>query len=178
MEKKKKTIVLILSVVIIVATVVIIGVKFQNPKRYLTISVVGQGTTDPIPGVYSFANREKVNVIAYSFPGWELEGWSGDAGGNESSIIITMDSNKEIIANFTNILPIENYTLIIIVVGGGTTDPLPGVHEYRSWTFINVTAIPNPGWIFDYWSSGGVNGSQNPLIVPMNKNRTVTAFFK
>ena len=96
----------------------------------------------------------------------------------KGDIIITMDSNKEVIANFKNILPIENYTLIIIVVGGGTTDPVPGVHEYRSWTFVNVTAIPSPGWTFDYWSSGGVNGSQNPLIVPMNKNRTVTAFFK
>ena len=179
MEKKKKVMAIVIAIVIAITIGTIAGVQLlQKPPKYcLTIQIVGQGITEPAPGNYTYEERSKVSIIAFPIPGWKLDYWSGDASGNQSSIIVNMGSDKTITANFVEIT-VRNYSLTINVVGEGTTDPASGVYEYRSWTFINITAIPSPGWFFDYWSSGGINGSQNPLIVVMNQNRTVTAFFK
>jgi hypothetical protein len=41
--------------------------------------------------------------------------------------------------------------LTIQAVEGGTTDPAPGTYEYPFGATVTVTAIPDKGWIFDWW---------------------------
>lgn len=60
---------------------------------------------------------------------------------------------------------------------GGTTEPEPGTYEYIIDTSVNVTAIPNLGYSFDYWLLDGEERTENPITVIMYANRTLEAFF-
>jgi hypothetical protein len=71
---------------------------------------------------------------------------------------------------------------ITLSVGvGGTTDPEPGVHTYASGQLVTLTAIADPGYVFDHWESG-VSGqfysSDNPWSFNMpSYHFTVRAVF-
>ena len=74
----------------------------------------------------------------------------------------------------------EQYTLTINTDGLGTTDPWPGVHTYDSGTKVWVEAIPNTehefqGWEFD--SDFDASPYEAKILVPMTRNRTITACF-
>ena len=81
-----------------------ISVNVNNAVSYnLTIAANTGGTTDPVPGVYGFISGTQVLVEAMAFGGYEFSHWTGDVpAGDEKmdSVIITVDSNKSITANF------------------------------------------------------------------------------
>jgi hypothetical protein len=41
---------------------------------------------------------------------------------------------------------------------------------------VELTATPDPGWVFDHWS-GNISGSVNPVNITMDDNKSVTAHF-
>jgi len=67
----------------------------------LTIETSTGGSTAPSPGVYSHPEGTDVTVDAIPSSGYRFTGWSGDASGTDDPIIITMDSDKSIAANFS-----------------------------------------------------------------------------
>lgn len=70
----------------------------------------------------------------------------------------------------------EKYTLTVIVSGSGsvTLDPDGGV--YNSGTLVTLTAVPDSGWQFGSWA-GDADGSQNPVEIFMDEDKTVSAIF-
>ena len=74
--------------------------------------------------------------------------------------------------------PPPTYTLTIIATVGGTTDPAPGTYSYTENSTVEVTAIPDAGYLFDYWElDGAIIGSANPLSVNINRDIILTAVF-
>ncbi len=61
----------------------------------------GSGTIDPEQGTSIFNEGTEVTITATPNSGYIFIGWSGDASGTNNPIIITMDSDKSITANFT-----------------------------------------------------------------------------
>jgi hypothetical protein len=61
--------------------------------------------------------------------------------------------------------------------GGTTIDPTPGIHAYDYGTILNVTAIPDEGFIFAVWNLDGQCLAQNPITVTMNSDHTLKAYF-
>lgn len=61
---------------------------------------------------------------------------------------------------------------------GGTTDPAPGTYTYWDGTSVSVTAIPDPGYGFDYWMVDGEENRTNPISVKMDKDHTLDAVFE
>lgn len=59
--------------------------------------------------------------------------------------------------------------------GGGVTRS-PDQPDYSCTEVVEVTAVPNPGWRFDHWS-GDLSGGENPEILAMTVDRSVTAHF-
>ncbi|OGS21566.1 MAG: hypothetical protein A2252_00085 [Elusimicrobia bacterium RIFOXYA2_FULL_39_19] len=59
---------------------------------------------------------------------------------------------------------------------GGTISPNPFGSVFPSSTSVQLTATPNPGYVFSVWS-GDVSGNTNPITVIMNTNKTITAIF-
>jgi hypothetical protein len=80
-----------------------------------------------------------------------------------------MDSNVD--------LGLCTYYLTITSTVGGTTNPLPGTYNYTEGSSLNVTAIPNPGYSFDYWLLDGEERTENPITMIINANHTLEAVF-
>jgi len=74
--------------------------------------------------------------------------------------------------------PLPSLSLTIKASAGGTTDPTPGTYSYTVNSTVEVTAIPEAGYLFDYWELDSVNvGSANPYSVLMDKNHALKAVF-
>ena len=66
-----------------------------------SVSPAGAGFVTPSSGV--FVEWESVIITAHAYSGYEFDHWGGDASGTSPTITITMDSNKSIIAYYTEI---------------------------------------------------------------------------
>lgn len=66
----------------------------------LAISTNGQGT---VSGAGTYNEGTVVSVTATPDPGWQFDGWSGDASGTANPLSITMDENKSVTANFSEV---------------------------------------------------------------------------
>ncbi|MEF8880185.1 MAG: hypothetical protein V5A64_07340, partial [Candidatus Thermoplasmatota archaeon] len=49
--------------------------------------------------------------------------------------------------------------------------------EYETGAEVQVKAIPDSGYVFDHWS-GDVSGTDNPLNVTMDDNKSIVAHFE
>ncbi|AFK05956.1 hypothetical protein Theba_0222 [Mesotoga prima MesG1.Ag.4.2] len=73
-------------------------------KTYtLTVSSVGQGTVTKNPDKATYTHGEVVQLTANPDSGWNFDSWSGDLTGSTNPVNITMDGNKSITANFSEI---------------------------------------------------------------------------
>ena len=66
----------------------------------LTTSIVGSGliTREPNENIYDDGSDIVLNAVPAN--GWSFNQWSGDASGTSNPITLTMDSDKNVIANF------------------------------------------------------------------------------
>jgi uncharacterized repeat protein (TIGR02543 family) len=79
-------------------------------KHDLTISINGQGMINPNEGTHEYNSGTQVTITVSPISGWDFDHWSGDATGTAPTIVITMDSDKNVTAYF------EDETVIL---GGG-----------------------------------------------------------
>ena len=75
------------------------------PQFTLTTQVVGMGqiTVDPKPILGTYDSLQTVVVTAQPALGWQFAGWSGDLTGTANPDTVVMDTNKTVIATFTEI---------------------------------------------------------------------------
>lgn len=69
------------------------------------------------------------------------------------------------------------HTLTIQTDGNGSTQPPEGSHEYQEDTNVTVTANPDSGYSFDYWS-GADSSSSDSVTVTMDEDKTIKANFE
>ncbi|MGD2093234.1 MAG: C1 family peptidase [Candidatus Aminicenantes bacterium] len=71
----------------------------------LTVNTVGQGsvTLDPPGGTYD--EGTVVTLTAVPDSGWNFDNWSGDLTGSTNPDTVTMDANKTVTANFSELGP-------------------------------------------------------------------------
>ena len=62
------------------------------------------------------------------------------------------------------------------VVGNGSVSRSPDLLPYDTGAVMELTATPSPGWVFVGWG-GDASGSDNPLAILMNADKTVQAMF-
>lgn len=88
-------------VTILAAVALPIGCSSDGPERTLTIEVVGDGTTDPAPGVYTYEDGDTVTVRATPSQGSVSRGWVGDATSTADELRIRLDGDQNVTALFT-----------------------------------------------------------------------------
>ncbi|UCC41208.1 MAG: choice-of-anchor D domain-containing protein, partial [Candidatus Aminicenantes bacterium] len=144
-------------------------------KQYtLTIAATAGGTTSPVPGTHTYDTGTQVSITATANAGYRFSGWTGNVPAgheNDNPLSITMDSDKSVTANF-----IKQYTLTIASTAGGTTNPSSGTYTYDSGTQVSITATANAGYRFTGWS-GDASGTDNPITITMDSDKSVTANF-
>lgn len=72
----------------------------ESPKYILNVSTIGEGTVEIYPEKAEYETGDVVTLTAIPGTGSKLSGWSGDASGSATSITVTMNSAKNIVASF------------------------------------------------------------------------------
>jgi hypothetical protein len=147
-------------------------------QYYLTVATNPPGiATIPGEGWYNTSSSAALNaptLTNYTFNYWIVNGVPQGAG--VQSITLTMNSPNNAQAYYSTISP---YTLTVTTTLGGTTNPSPGVYSYSAGQMVQVTAIPNSGYVLNHWELDGTNvsSSNNPYTVTMNADHTLKAVF-
>lgn len=139
----------------------------------LRAEVDGLGSVglNPTNGVYP----EGAVVTATAFPAvdWLFHEWSVDATGTTNPLNVQITRDLVIRAVF---LPVPWYDFSVAVEGQGVVTFDPPAGPYKSNAVVKVTAQPNAGWVFAYWS-GDVGSSDNPMQVSVTSNIVLNAWF-
>ncbi len=150
------------------------------PTHTLTVSVQGNGTTNPAPGIHSFEEGTTQHIEAMANPGAQFAYWEGDIGENIptlASMDILMDQDRSVNAVFVT----GDWVLTVQATGNGTTDPAPGVYGYADGAEICISArLVSGGDAFSQWTGDlapGANSADRYQCVTMNQHRTITAGF-
>jgi len=146
------------------------GSKYSSTVSFLDaaqpeIAIYSAGANNPYghPAPETIARLHDIGATIY---GTDVNG----------TIIVTTDGETYRIK--TEPPPKITYNLSINVEGQGTTEPSPGTHSYSEGTLVVITAIPaSNDWKLDHWS-GDASGILPTVIITMNSNKDVTAYFK
>jgi len=120
-----------------------------------------------------------VTVAALADACYEFYGWSGDIFSLMNPMVVDVNSNLILTANFE----LSRYVLSLSKTGSGSAAvdeliyALPATLEFYCGSELWLEALPrNEHWVFDYWS-GDLGGSENPTSLLMDSSKSVTANF-
>ena len=195
------------------------------PKKNLTINIEGQGEVVASPSESPYPHLAKVTLTATADEDFAFSQWSGDIVSGDNPLVVEMDADKTITANF--VLSVTGYrlwvyqyfneterdddeisgegadpdedgltnereyelgtnpkevngphTLVVNIVGEGSVElSPPGGGPYTYGTEVTVTPTGTPEFAFTSWSGTDGSGSDNPLVVVMDKDKTINANF-
>ncbi|MEA2054657.1 MAG: PKD domain-containing protein, partial [Candidatus Thermoplasmatota archaeon] len=145
-----------------------------NITASISPSNAGSILLSPVGGTYDAGTV--VTATAHANAGYEFDHWGGDAEGTSASIQITMNSDKSIVAHFTE--TVERYTLTISVSPSGSgsiiLDPSGG--KYNEGTMVTATASPASSYEFDHWGES-ISGYSRQIHITMNSDKNIIAYF-
>jgi hypothetical protein len=147
-------------------------------KLYINGAVVG--TTTGVTGAIA-SSTDPCYVGRYTTPFWNgyLDEVRISNVARSASWIGTEYNNQASPSTFYSFGTEENapsnYTLTVSIVGQGSVN-LNASGSYNYGDTVQLTAVPDGGWSFKYWS-GALSGSANPEKLVMDSNKTVTAYF-
>ena len=132
----------------------------------------GSVTKNPDKLVYD--KGETVLVTAEAMEGYMFSDWTGDYVGTENPLTITMDSTIKITANFVAAFSVTINANTI----NGTVEYSPIKDLYPIGESVTFTPIPDDTYKFDGWfAEGGIGGADIPLVIEMNRDIDLTAYF-
>ena len=153
----------------------------QSSYTLIVEAQEGLGSTNPVPGSYTYSSIVPVPVTATPSPGWKLSHWLLDDVdiGDQNPYTVTMSSDQTIKAVFTLVSTVSYRLTIELPEGSGSTKPPEGSYTYNEVVQVGVTATPSSGWQHSHWLLDGANiGDENPYTVSMNSDHTLKAVFK
>ena len=119
----------------------------------LTISVDGQGTTNPALGTHKYDSGTQLTITASPASGWEFDHWSGDVSGTSPTIVIPMDSDKDITAYFEQETDVGSNIQIAYIFYDGVVYRTES-DEYVEITNLGDTSQDLEGWVLMDISEG------------------------
>ncbi len=147
--------------------------NFTQDEYTLTVNTSGNGSVTKDPEKTTYTYGEDVELTANPEAGWTFSGWSGDLTGSVNPETITMDGNKTVTAQFTEIgvppLPSGFYGEIHILdnppsLGGTVEAYVPGKVDAVATTAITefetdlVYTMDIPGNTGSGPKDGGIEG--------------------
>lgn len=132
------------------------------------------GTVIKNPDKTSYSYDEQVELTINTNLGYTFDHWSGDANGNDSTLTITIDGDKNIIANFNQLQYALNLTLI--PTDGGSVTKEPDKVNYTYGENVTLSVSENAGFNFDHWF-GDISGNELSVNVLMDGSKNISAHF-
>ena len=149
----------------------------QNCIYILTINInpSGSGTVTKNPDKSTYCTGEEVTLTASPNSGYTFSSWSGVDSSRGTTATVTMNGNRPVTANFSQICACT-LTVNINPLGSGTVTRNPDKTTYCPGEQVTLIATAKSGFTFGSWS-GDASGSTSPLTLTMNGNKTVMANF-
>lgn len=135
----------------------------------LTVNATTGGSVNPTGGSYEAFTV--VTLTAYPDAGYEFGGWSGDVTGTVNPVDITMDSDKNVTASFSQVINV--YDLSVSIQGQGSTTLTNG--SYEEGTSVAYAVTPASGWVLSDIIINGV--SMGPVLQPINMDSDKDVIF-
>jgi len=146
-------------------------VHTYGPTRVLkTTASKGIITLDPPGGAY--APGTAVSLTVTGDLGYAFIAWDGDLTGLENPVSISMDTHKSVSASF-NEVPIYKLSSN---ASNGSIGRKPLGDSYSRGVVVTLTPEADFGYDFGFWT-GDLTGSQYPLKILMDTDKSVTASF-
>ncbi|MGM0461560.1 MAG: InlB B-repeat-containing protein [Fibrobacterota bacterium] len=130
------------------------------------------GTVDTDPDGSSFEEGTEVAVTAQADYGYDFSHWSGDVSGSENPQTITMDSDKDVTANFEKAV---TYSLDISA-SNGSVSISPDYSEYVEGEDVELRVHPDSNYVFSGWE-GDISGDEGAVTIRMDADKSVQATF-
>ncbi|MDJ0866995.1 MAG: PKD domain-containing protein [Myxococcota bacterium] len=128
----------------------------------------------------SLAAGTSLTLRARPGVGQRFTGWSGHCVGTTAEIPVTMDAGRLCVASFE---PLPRRLDVTVDGSGRVTGGFGGIdcpgdcsESYSHGAVVPLTALPEPGFVFDGWS-GDCSGADAVLSVTLDADRTCTARF-
>jgi hypothetical protein len=139
----------------------------------LIIDTNGNGSTTPVAGTYQYNSGDGVLITAIPNNGSYFESFDIDGVlSYNNPVQITMNSNKNVTANFNDYLNIQ-----ISAYGQGLIVP-SGQSFLKENDELLVVALPNFGSYFEKFTVNGVDSVTNPLYLTVTESLTIEGIFK
>jgi Fe-S cluster biogenesis protein NfuA len=144
---------------------------FTQNEYTLDVTQAAGGTITWSPEQTSYHYGDSVTFTATPDAGWSFVNWSGDLGGSENPLLVTIHNSLNVSAVFSQ----NMYPLTTSVVGLGSIARNPDAASYPSGTVVTLTPQPASGYHFVEWT-GACTGS-GACSVTMDAAKTVSATF-
>jgi len=145
----------------------------KPPVTYeLTVGADPQagGSVSRDPDKTNYADGEAVTVTATQNQGYRFVNWSGASSSTNTTVVITMDGNKTLTANFQQ--NVTTYTVTFNTNGGsGTAPSAQTVNAGNSITLPSGSGLTRGGYTFGGWNS---NSSGTGTTYSVNSTYTPT----
>jgi hypothetical protein len=139
--------------------------------RALTLTTSGNGS-GTVGGDGIYANGTTVDVTATADANSVFTGWSGNCSGTISPFSLLMNADKTCNANFD-----PTYILTISTIGDGS-GTVGGAGTYNEGETAEATATAEADSVFAGWGGDCGTGTNSPINILMNSNKTCTASFR
>lgn len=165
----------LLSLAVVVLFILSCSNPSENNKTYTlttTVSPTEGGSISPSSG--TFTEGEQISLTATPSQGWSFVRWEVDIASTANPLNLTMNKDYTVVGVFQK----NNYELNVTVVGEGTVqEQIVTGREYPYQTSVQLTAVPDEGWVFTGWS-GDLQGTENPTVISITSEKNVTATFE
>ena len=142
----------------------------ESTKSYeVIINIIGNGNTSVNSG--TFIEGQQITITASSFEDSRFVNWTGDLNSTSESIVLNVNSNITINANF-ELVPI--YNLTVTTNEGGRVSIESG--SYQEGESVTIIATPDNGYYFSNWS-GDSSSSSSEITILINSDIELTALF-
>lgn len=75
-------------------------------------------------------------------------------------------------------IPVPTYVIeIAVLVGGGEVVVQPAQNVYEKGQFVTITAVANPGWLFNRWNGDFEAQTESTVTVRVEQNLSIEAYF-
>ncbi len=142
----------------------------------LGTTVAGNGAVDVHPALPLYPYGTVARLTAIPQAGSYFAVWGNAGSGNTNPLYFTVTSAAPTVSSLFAGLGASQCALTVIPDGFGKVTISPGANAYTTGASVSLNAIPDPGQQFLAWS-GDATGTQNPLPLSMNTNKTITGTF-
>jgi len=168
-----------------------ITAHFEEDVTLTIEDITGQGTIEvddeviETPFEKDYKQGIEADLSADPYDGWYFGGWTGDVESDEEEINVTMDSDKNVTANFERVM----HELSVDVEGEGTIEILhegeivevvedEWTGEFQKGTYITLNAEADDDWNFGEWSGDASGEEEKEVSVTMDEDIEITAVFE